>query len=267
MITIAEYLLTRLEQLGVKHMFGVPGELNLAFCDVIEEFEGITWVGGCNELNSAYAADGYARTKRSLGVCLTIFGVGELSAMNGFAGAVSEEVPMLQIVGVPSTTQQKERSIVDHTLGDGRFDAFIDAAQQITYPQAILTNKEEAAAKIDKILVYCISESLPGYLALPPDLVSEEISSDSLQFPLSRYVPQNNPAAAAAVVDRITQLFGTVLGLQQTVLVLVDLGAIRHDVIKELYDLLKRTGFPVYATPMGKTAIDEDYERYGGVRA
>jgi len=39
-----------------------------------------------------------------------------------------------------------------------RFDAFIDAAQQITYTQAILSNKEEAAAKIDQILVYCISK-------------------------------------------------------------------------------------------------------------
>ncbi len=68
------------------------------------------------------------------------------------------------------------------------------------------------------------------------------------------------------VVDRISGLFKKALALQQTVLVLVDLGVIRHDVIKEVYDLLRRTGFPVYATPMGKTAIDETYERYGGVR-
>ena len=40
-----------------------------------------------NELNAAYAADGYARVKeRSLGVIITTFGVGELSAMNGIAG-------------------------------------------------------------------------------------------------------------------------------------------------------------------------------------
>ena len=103
-------------------------------------------------------------------------------------------------------------------------------------------------------------------MALPPDLVTEKISSDSLQFPLSRYVAQNDPAATAAVVERITALFDNALALQQSVLVLVDLGVIRHDVIKEVYDLLKRTGFPVYATPMGKTTIDETYERYGGVR-
>ncbi|KDR71801.1 hypothetical protein GALMADRAFT_74711 [Galerina marginata CBS 339.88] len=267
MITIADYLLTRLEQLGVKHMFGVPGELNLAFCDAIEDFKKIAWVGGCNELNSLYAADGYARAKHSLGVSLTIFGPGELSAMNGFAGAVSEDVPILHIVGVPSITQQKEKSIVDHTLGDGRyvFDAFSNAAQEITYLQAILSKKEEAAAKIDKILVDCISWSRPAYLALPTNLVTEKISSESLKFPLSRSQTQNDPAAEEFVADRITSLFAQAVAPQADAIVLVDLGAIRHNVLKEVYDLLKRTGFPVYATPMGKTAIDETYERYGGI--
>lgn len=103
-------------------------------------------------------------------------------------------------------------------------------------------------------------------MSLPPDLVTQKISSDSLQFPLSRYFAQNDPAAEKFVVDRIGDLFSQALALQEDVVVLVDLGAIRHDVVKELYDFLRRTGFPVYATPMGKTAIDETYERYGGVR-
>ncbi|KAH9481895.1 Putative pyruvate decarboxylase C3G9.11c [Psilocybe cubensis] len=267
MITIAEYILTRLRQLGVQHMFGVPGELNLAFSDIIEDHTeyNIKWVGGCNELNSAYAADGYARVKQSLGVLLTIFGPGELSAMNGYAGAASEDVPLLHIVGVPSTIQQKNQTLVDHTLGDGRYDDFSRAARQMAYPQAIIDKKEEAASKIDRILIECISNSRPGYLALPTDLVTQEISSDSLQFPLSRYVAQNDPAAEKFVVDRISHLFGQSMAQGEEAVVLVDLGAIRHDVVKEVYDLVNRTGFPVFCTPMAKTAIDETYERYGGV--
>ena len=75
-----------------------------------------------NELNAAYAADGYARVKeQSLGVVLTTFGVGELSAMNGIAGAFSEMVPVLHIAGVPSTAQQKAKPMLHHTLGDGRY--------------------------------------------------------------------------------------------------------------------------------------------------
>lgn len=51
------------------------------------------------------------------------------------------------------------------------------------------------------------------------------------------------------------------------VVVLVDACAIRHDARQELNDFLRKTGFPVYAAPMGKTAVDEDYDRYGGVCA
>ena len=49
------------------------------------------------------------------------------------------------------------------------------------------------------------------------------------------------------------------------VVILVDACAIRHGVKKELRELAERTRFPVYAAPMGKTAISETYERYGGV--
>lgn len=93
-----------------------------------------------NELNAAYAADGYARVKnQGLGVVLTTFGVGELSATNGIAGgafiylfsfcsnthahsatAFSEMVPVLSIAGVPSTVQEKKHYLLHHTLGDGR---------------------------------------------------------------------------------------------------------------------------------------------------
>ena len=49
------------------------------------------------------------------------FGVGELSATNGIAGAFSEMVPVLHIAGVPSTSQQKNKPMLHHTLGDGRY--------------------------------------------------------------------------------------------------------------------------------------------------
>lgn len=71
-------------------MFGVPGDFNLGFLDLVEDHPTIDWVGNwwvvcactmtlgstlirwhSNELNAAYAADGYARVKEGLGVLLT----------------------------------------------------------------------------------------------------------------------------------------------------------------------------------------------------
>ena len=83
-ITVAEYLLTRLKEIGVDHLFGVPGDFVLGFFNQVLKSD-VKYVGTCNELNAAYAADGYARI-RGVGAFASTYGVGELSAVNGVAG-------------------------------------------------------------------------------------------------------------------------------------------------------------------------------------
>ncbi len=96
--TIGHYLLDRLAELGVHHMFGVPGDYNLSFLDEVIDHKEIEWIGNCNELNAAYAADGYARVN-GMAALITTFGVGELSAVNGIAGSYAERVPVVKITG------------------------------------------------------------------------------------------------------------------------------------------------------------------------
>ncbi|KAJ7780574.1 pyruvate decarboxylase [Mycena maculata] len=266
-IAIGNYLLARLEQLKVTKMFGLPGDFNLGFLDLVEDHPTIDWVGNCNELNAAYAADGYARVKEhSIGVVLTTFGVGELSAINGIAGAFSEMVPVLHIAGVPSTTQQKTKPMLHHTLGDGRqvilYDAYIKAAENFSISQAIITDKNTAASEIDRVLTDCITRARPVYLTLPTNLVYEKISSERLKIPLSRLPPPNDPDVEAFVIDEIAKL---VEEAADDVIILVDACAIRHDVRSEVNELITKTGFPVYSAPMGKTAVSENYQRYGGI--
>ncbi|OSX56554.1 hypothetical protein POSPLADRAFT_1160081 [Postia placenta MAD-698-R-SB12] len=262
-IFVGQYLVERLVQLGVTKMFGVPGDFNLGFLDFVEDHPKIDWVGNCNELNAAYAADGYARVKEtSLGVVLTTFGVGELSAINGIAGAFSEHVPVLHIVGVPSTSQQKNKPMLHHTLGDGRFDAYYRAAEQVTISAASLESKDTAAAQIDRILTDCLVMARPVYLMLPTDLAYERIPSYRLKTPINSNPPDNDPDVEQFALDEIVKL---VQEADEDVIILADACAIRHGVKQEIAELVKRTGFPVYAAPMGKTAVDESYERYGGI--
>ncbi|KAH8108688.1 pyruvate decarboxylase [Phellopilus nigrolimitatus] len=262
-IFIGNYLLARLEQLRVTHMFGVPGDFNLGFLDLVEDHKTIEWVGNCNELNAAYAADGYARVKwRSIGVLLTTFGVGELSAINGLAGAFSEHVPILHIVGVPSTMQLKTKPMLHHTLGDGRFDAYEKAAQQFTVAQAHLMSKETVAAEIDRALVACVTSARPVYLTLPTDLVYMSIPSGRLLAPLPVTPPPNDKDTQEFVLNEILAL---VKEAQGDAVILVDACAIRHHVIEETRELVERSGFPVFSAPMGKGTVWEGHDRYGGI--
>lgn len=100
------------------------------------------------------------------------------------------------------------------------------------------------------------------YLSLPTDVAYERISAARLTTPLNREPPKNDPEVEASAVEYIYKLVKEADG---DVAVLIDACAIRHRVKKELRDFLDKTQFPAYAAPMGKTAIDEDYPRYGGV--
>src|SRR5271168_2563714 len=82
-----------------------------------------------------YAADGYARVK-GMGAIITTFGVGELSAINAIAGSYSEFVPVVHIVGTPSTSSQSNRRVLHHSFGDGNFKVFADVYKAVTVAQA-----------------------------------------------------------------------------------------------------------------------------------
>jgi hypothetical protein len=70
--TIGGYLAKRLVQAGLSHYFTVPGDYTLSLLDELLKEEQLNMVGCCNELNAAYAADGYARATGGLGaVCVT----------------------------------------------------------------------------------------------------------------------------------------------------------------------------------------------------
>ena len=100
------------------------------------------------------------------------------------------------------------------------------------------------------------------YLSLPTDMVSEKIPAKRLKTPLSRTLPPNDPEVEEFVLAEITKAIDDAGG---NIVILVDACVSRHDVQDEVKELATATRFPVYAAPMGKCAVSEQYDRYGGV--
>lgn len=168
---MADYLLDRLAGCGIGHLFGVPGDYNLQFLDHVIDHPTLRWVGCANELNAAYAADGYARMSGT-GALLTTFGVGELSAINGIAGSYAEYVPVLHIVGAPCSAAQQRGELMHHTLGDGDFRHFYRMSQAISVASSIL-DEQNACFEIDRVLGEMLAARRPGYIMLPADVAKK----------------------------------------------------------------------------------------------
>src|SRR4030095_8204383 len=106
--SIGNFLLRRLQEAGIRHLFGVPGDYNLELLQQLQDAGALEWIGTTGELNASYAADGYARLN-GLGALLVTNGVGALSAINGIGGSYSEHVPGIFISAVIPTTPHESR--------------------------------------------------------------------------------------------------------------------------------------------------------------
>ena len=94
-MNVAEYILARLAEAGLTHMFAVPGDYASPFLEALDTMKEIVRVPNINELGSGYAADGYARFK-GVGAACVQYGVGTFSALNCAAGSWVERVPVTQ---------------------------------------------------------------------------------------------------------------------------------------------------------------------------
>src|SRR4029077_14617691 len=114
---------------GITECFGVAGDFVVRLCDAVVRNKSVKWIGCSNELDAAYAADGYARV-RGCSMLMTTYAVGELSALNGVMGAKAERSCVFHIVGMPTMRQQRVRKSIHHTLGDGQFQNFANISAQ-----------------------------------------------------------------------------------------------------------------------------------------
>src|SRR5246500_4949201 len=62
-VTVADYIVERLAAEGISHCFGVAGDYVFPICDAVDSSTKVKWIGCANELNAAYAADGFARIR------------------------------------------------------------------------------------------------------------------------------------------------------------------------------------------------------------
>ncbi len=267
-VDLGEYIFTRLKQIGVRSAFGVPGESNLRLLDYLygNRGLGISWIGCCNELNAAYAADGYGRVRGIPGILITTYGVGELSALNGISGAFAEHSPILHIVGTPASAATAASNL--HGLpGRGRERPSIDAYFAMSAPVrcacAVLnyTTLSSAPDLIDSTILECWKRSQPAYLYVPSDLPALKVSGKNLQSPLQLTINNDKPGLDAQILDEILKLIYS----STTPIFIVDTLAERHRATSLVRKLVNKTRFNAFTTLLGKGIIDETNPSFVGV--
>ncbi|WP_432492318.1 alpha-keto acid decarboxylase family protein [Kineococcus auxinigenes] len=259
-VSVGAYLAHRLAQLGVRHLFGLPGDFNLALLDELLATGEQRWVGSSNELNAGYCADGYARLRRGPAAFVTTFGVGELSAVNALAGSFAEDVPVVHVVGMPATRAMADGALLHHSLADGDFGHFVRVAAEVT-ASAVVLRPHGAATAIDQALLTAVSTSKPVYLGVPADVAVAPVSAAPLARPLRLL---RGDAQSAAEFSRALARFLDGAG---EVTVLAGPRLHRRHLEERMRAIAAQNGVRVATQSASKALLDESHPANLGVYA
>jgi len=254
---IGDFLLRRLQEAGIGHLFGVPGDFNLELLQQLDDAGTMKWVGTCSELNASYAADGYARLN-GLGALTVTNAVGALSAINGIAGSYAEHVPVILVAGsIPLRSIERDLGM-HHTTGDGTWNRFLGAFAQVTTAQARLT-PHNAATEIDRLILTAWREKLPVYMELPSDIayLDVEVPADPLVLAEPASDPERLRSCAGAIAGRLSEATSPAI--------LVDQDVDRYGAAAQVMELAEKMQLPVAVTGPAKAVIDETFPYYAGI--
>ncbi|MGA2952137.1 MAG: acetolactate synthase large subunit [Caulobacteraceae bacterium] len=247
----AELLVAALENEGVTHVFGVPGEENLDVVDALRR-SSIELVITRHEQPAAFMAATHGRLTGQPGVCLATLGPGALNLTTGAAYALLGAMPMILITGQKGVLHSKQGhfQVVDIVA---TMKPLTKMSRQIVSPGTIPALVREAfrMAKLER--------PGPVHLELPEDIAAEPAPDVSV-VPLH---PLEPPVASSAALDRAADL---IMGAERPLLML-GAAASRPRLTDALSSFVRRLGIPFFNTQMGKGAVSGVSDLYVGTAA
>jgi indolepyruvate decarboxylase len=257
--TVADYLLTRLKQLGVTDVFQIPGDYVKHFTQALEYFDGVNAVGAVNELDAAYAADAYGRT-RGLGAVSLQYGVSTFSALNAIAGAYVERSPVVVISATPGADMRQITKMYNvlyhHSTGNLDMDREVYA--HVTVGAETLSTSEGAPEKIDRLLVAAITHQRPVYIAC-----YKEVWGEPCPQPVGALKPEVLKSDPAALDNAVTQAWTQITAAKHP-MIFAGVEVLRHGLSPLLQELIDASGFLYTTTSLGKTVLDEGGSKFIG---
>jgi pyruvate decarboxylase len=257
--TVGNYLATRFEQIGLKHYFMVPGDYNLVLLDELLWNKNVQQIGCCNELNAAYAAEGYARIN-GCGAVVTTFNVGAFSALNGVAGAYAENLPVIFVSAGYNTNDPSANHLLHHTIGTHDFSYQYEMVRQVTCAAVRVLHPDNAPAMIDHAIGTTLRERKPAYIEIACNL-SNASCPEPAPFETVVASQASNPHALAAAVERASAR----LADAKKPLLLAGVHLRSFDAIDAFRELAEALGCAVAVMPNAKGFFPEDHPQYIGI--
>lgn len=258
--TVGQYLVDRLRQLGLEHLFSIAGDYSIEWLNRYVTPSSIQIIEEVNEVNAGYATDGYARLKGIGALCVT-YSAGALCAVNAVAGAYVEKVPIVLINGTPSikkTINFEQTGFSAHHFIAGR-ETDLQSFEHITAAAIRIDSPDLAPVLIDYALTRCISERRPIYIELLQDMIDLECAP-----PKDVLKPARLLSDQTSLDQSVAQICAHLERAENPV-IWVGVEIDRLGLQQKAMSLIQQLNVPFVTELMSKAVLSEDDARFAGV--
>lgn len=253
-LLLGEYLIRRLQDYGVRHVFGLPGDFVLQFYSLLEKSP-LEVVGTTREDCAGYAADAYARVNGIGAVCVT-YCVGGLSLCNSIAGAYAEKSPVVVISGAPGVEERRSNPLLHHRVRD--FNTQREVFQKITVADADLSDPLTAFREIDRCLEACVRYKRPVYLELPRDRVHA-------RCPYPHRPRLETPKSHQESLQEALQEAAEMISRSERPVIIAGVEMHRFGLSDEVVKFAEKNQIGMTATLLGKSVVSEKHPLFVGI--
>ncbi|HYO02497.1 MAG TPA: acetolactate synthase large subunit [Mycobacterium sp.] len=242
--TTAELIVECLENEGVTHVFGIPGEENIRLVDALSR-SSIEYVLTRHEQGASFMAEVYGRLTGNAGVCSATLGPGAINLLLGVADATTNSTPVLAL----SAQVGMQRSYKESHQGVDLVSMFAP----VTKWSALVATPGAVPEMVRKAFKLAQTER-PGavYLAVPEDV--ESADAPEAAAPLRVNVPRPDDPSATQVARA-----ADILRTARNPVVLAGHGAARTGAAEAVRRFAETLGIHVATTFHGKGVMPDDH--------
>ena len=190
MIRVADYIIKRIYDEGVAHLFYVPGGQCVYLCDALRRSEDVLGISMHHEQACAMAALSYSLYNNNFGACLVTTGCAGTNTLTGVLHAWQDSIPMIVISGQQSYDQTvKASGLPLRQVGIQEADTET-IVKPITKYAVTASDANEIAYHMDKAIYLAKSgRKGPVWLDVPLNIQNSMVNEDNLK----RYIPEEEP--------------------------------------------------------------------------
>ena len=254
-LTVGEFLLQSVKDLGVKEIFGIPGDMVIRFFKVIEDFPDMDLYTFSHEPGVGFAAIGSSRGTQMPAVACITYGAGGLNMVNSVACAYAEKTPLIVISGGPGESEKIKNNLLHHVVKN--FNSQLRVYEEVTQVAVMLDDPRTAYNKIKKALHACQEFMEPVYIEIPRDMVDEKIIFPEGQEDFSYLVDMDAiEEAADEIVQKIIKA--------ERPMIFAGVESERFNLNKSVLELAEKLNLPIVTGFLSRDIIPQDHPNYFG---